>query len=406
MPHVYGEDEILTAPNLNGSLSELRTAIGQVAAALNALPAPDLDSTRAEWGAAVLSEAATRYQQDEFFFQAAKNFAANEDSIERAARQLLDSVAVKRSSLYAPNSYPEKWGFSPAVANAGQFGQHAQSLAGPNVGPPAVWLDGYFYNDVPVPVDFPGAYLGSVPVCLYAQHRQVGSQPTGNSGSHTAMFYAVNASAGQNDVVAVSGRARKVGVPGGVGDAAGVWGSAYHDSTVRDGGVMGMEAHIYQNTPGMAAGDRLLDDWSAGLHVYSDSLGSPAKAGIAIDSSGQTPGRYGFWNAIIIDKNSFAGGGLPGTVGINCGSWDDFNRPEFGIKVGACNWAIYSPRNLTLRGDDSIYFDQKPSGSAVVVDLASTASSLFIVRRNGVDIMRMSAFDGALHLNQPPIIDL
>lgn len=215
--------------------------------------------------------------------------------------------------------------------------------------------------------------------------------------------------AGNNDCVATSGRARKLNVTGGIGDACGVWGSAYNES-YQNGGVLGMEAHIYQNVPGMAPEDRLNAHWSVALHLYSDSLGSPAKAMLAMDAAGQQAGHYGAWNGIIIDKNIFgAGAGSnQGYVGINCGSWDAYNQPQYGIKFGLCNWHIYGTDQLTLRGDNSIFFDQRTSGTntSVIFDMGTGPFSNVVIRSGGQDIMRVLGADRTVHLHSAPIIDI
>ena len=314
-----------------------------------------------------------------------------------------------KSPLLPTTTFPEPWGFSPGVPYGGQFVQ--QSLISDAASPtyPETWIEAEFQTDVPLPLDYVGGYLASVPVGLYAQHVQTGTNTNNNAGTHSIMGYGINNAAGNNDCVAVSGRARKLEVTGGIGDACGVWGSAYNEST-ENGGVLGMEGHIYQNVPGMLPEDRLNAHWSVALHLYSDSLGSPAKALLALDAAGQQVGHYGAWNAIIIDKNIFgAGSGSnQGYVGINCGSWDGYNQPEFGIKFGECNCHIYGTSQLTLRGDDSIFFDQRTSGTdtSVIFDMGVGAFSNVVIRSNGQDIMRVLGADRTVHLHSAPIIDI
>ena len=177
----------------------------------------------------------------------------------------------------------------------------------------------------------------SVPLGIYAQHELKGATST-NAFAHSIMGYGLNNSAGNNDSVGTSGRARKLDVTNGIGDAAGVFGSAYQEST-KDGGVMGVEGAIYQNVAGTGASDRIGTKWSASLHLLSDSIGARAVAGIAMDSTGNNSGKHGYWNAIIIDGDTFGSGGASagttGTVGLNCGSWSDsVGFPEHGIKFG------------------------------------------------------------------------
>tara|TARA_Y100001938_G_scaffold150326_1_gene240724 strand:+ start:2110 stop:4989 length:2880 start_codon:yes stop_codon:yes gene_type:complete len=177
----------------------------------------------------------------------------------------------------------------------------------------------------------------SVPLGIYAQHELKGDTST-NAFAHSIMGYGLNNSAGNNDSVGTSGRARKLDVTNGIGDAAGMFGSAYQEST-KDGGVMGVEGAIYQNVAGTGASDRIGTKWSTSLHLLSDSTGARAVAGIAMDSTGNNSGKHGYWNAIIIDGDTFGSGGASagttGTVGLNCGSWSDsVGFPEHGIKFG------------------------------------------------------------------------
>ena len=201
----------------------------------------------------------------------------------------------------------------------------------------------------------------SAPLGIYAQHELKGSTST-NAFTHSIMGYGLNNSAGDNDTIGTSGRARKLDVTDGIGDAAGIWGSAYQEST-KNGGVMGAETSIYQNVAGTAAADRLGAKYSTSLHVNSDSTGSKAIAGIAIDSTGNNGGKHGYWNGIIIDGNSFGSGsasiGAAGTVGINCGSWSSsVGFPEHGIKFGKVKYGITFDSDVTTGG----YHIYKPSG--------------------------------------------
>ena len=190
----------------------------------------------------------------------------------------------------------------------------------------------------------------TVPVCLYAAHKHSGS---GTGYTHTIMSYALNSGTGDCDVIAISGRARKKGA--GAGDACGVWGSAYNDVD-QDGGIMGLEASIYQNAAGMVADDSLNTKWSCALHVMGDSTGSPARAGIAIDATNT----YRFWNALIIDANCFGGVGDAGTVGINMGSCDASRHPQYGIKFGKAHAHIYGAvDSLCLQSDLGMFFHKK-----------------------------------------------
>ncbi len=326
-------------------------------------------------------------------------------NVDKAEFRAYLAAQETQQATFSPSQFPEAWGYSPSSPSGGASVQLSQQTAGPNPGQPSAWIESHYQADQPVSVDFAGAYLGSIPLGLYVQHVQTGTATNNEAATHSIMAYGVNNASGNNDCVAVSGRVRKLNVAGGIGDACGVWGSAYSESLC-DGGVLGMETHIYQNAAGMQAEDRLNSRWSVGLHVYSDSTGSPAKAGIGIDSSGQTAGRYGYWNAIIIDKNCFAGGSLVGTVGINMGSCDAFNNPQFGIKFGACWGAhIYAQgQNLSLLADNSIYLDTssatvQPGGSSVIVKLGTSLSSnLTVLAGDGSTAFVVKGANGAVHI--------
>ena len=217
----------------------------------------------------------------------------------------------------------------------------------------------------------------SAPLGIYAQHELKGATST-NAYTHSIMGYGLNNSAGDNDAIGTSGRARKLDVTNGIGDAAGIWGSAYQEST-KNGGVMAAEASIYQNVAGTTAptDDRLGAKWSASLHVNSDSTGSKAITGIGIDSTGNNSGKHGYWNGIIIDGNSFGSGsasaGATGTVGLNCGSWSDsVGYPEYGIKIGKSKYTL-SLGDLPTDG----YHLYKPNG-----DIKINANQTFFESAN------------------------
>jgi hypothetical protein len=162
------------------------------------------------------------------------------------------------------------------------------------------------------------------PGCIYAETRTYNAQDRHDVGL-TIMGIAENASinttlannGGYDDAVGVAGRGSKSG--GGYGDVCGVWGSAYRVSSAGPtyGGVMGVEACIYENRAHRAmSGDRphpvSPPSWSVGLHVYNDSSFRPT-AGVFIDANHT---KAGYLNAILIDKESFDGAGVSGTVGI------------------------------------------------------------------------------------------
>lgn len=193
------------------------------------------------------------------------------------------------------------------------------------------------------PLDFPGAAGGSYPVGVYASHRQIGGAAANNAFTHSIMGYALNSAVGDNDVIATSGRATKTDVAGGIGDAAGVWGSAYQLSQ-QPGMVMALEGTIYSNVAGSTARDRLDNNTyatSVAAHLASFSTGSPATAVAGFQASG-----WGAWNGIILDAALFdhngTKNGRAGTVGINAGSWSAGNGyPEIGVKFGEATWHIW-----------------------------------------------------------------
>ena len=329
-------------------------------------------------------------------------------------------VTLAFSDVYAANNgwatgagtittgaiYVSPWGYSTSVKERGSGASQTRTLTA-STGPlqEVDRIDVVYNADAAIGPDFVGAEGGSVPVGLYVQHKQVGSSSLNQAFTHSIMGYAWNNAAGNNDVIAVSGRARKSQVTGGIGDSAGVWGSAYQESNL-DGGVMGMETHIYQNVAGSTADDRINAKWSVGLHVFSASTGSPAKAGVAIDGTGQTSGMYGFWNAVIIDKNCFHGSGLDGTVGINCGSWDTNNNPKYGIKFGSANQHIYSTTNLTLAAANSIYLDTSASNTTIFLQLGTSATSNVVIKAGSTSFAEFRASDQKLHLKNAAVVDL
>ena len=270
------------------------------------------------------------------------------------------------------SDYSSSWGFSTSVKKYPSESGSKSSINSATKLSPVKTIESSF-NGTGIT---PSGDL-TVPVGLYVQHEHTGTDST--AYTHSIMGYALNNATGDNDVIATSGRARKTSGSG-VGDACGVWGSAYQENAL-DGGVMGMETHIYQNAAGSPSSDRLNSKWSVGLHVYSNSTGSPATAGIAID--GTEGPNYSFWNGIIIDRNTFDGNGLTGTVGINCGSWNSTYSPQYGIKFGTANTHIYSTTNLTIKADNSIYLDTRDNNTSVFFDVSTNTASNIVCRSAG-----------------------
>ena len=283
-------------------------------------------------------------------------------------------------------AYPNPWGYSSSVANSSAKMQMSQTITASagNIKPTAVIE--YTYNgDAAVGLDFGGAPGGSIPAGLYVQHRQTGTNVANNAFTHSLMGYALNDAAGDNDVIGVSGRARKNNVVNGIGDAAGAWGSAYQYSS-QLGLVMGLEGSIYQNVSGSNPRDRLDGGSfaaSCALHLGSYSTGSPATAMIAIDGA-----QFGAWNAIMIDGNSFPGDGISGTVGYNDASWSISNNyPEIGWKVGLATWHIW-------RGDAAFTVN---ANQISLQNTATNGGAGHRVRANGIgnayiDLMTSNTF--------------
>lgn len=250
-----------------------------------------------------------------------------------------------------------KWGMSTAAVGGGTRLEIVDADADYTADQAQVWIEAKHDGN------WPGSGDPSVPVCVYAQHEQTGSN---TAFTHTIMALAVNSGTGDNDTVAVSGRARKTGA--GVGDAAGVWGSAYN-SVNQNGGVMGLEGHIYQNVSGMVAADTLGSKWSAACHIHSASTGSDALAGIAIDGSNT----YRMWNAILIDSGAFRSGAPTGTVGINMAS----ANPDIGIKFGSANTHISGSGIIYIAPANSVQIKKTSTNAGLGVD-SGTGNSAFI----------------------------
>ncbi len=253
---------------------------------------------------------------------------------------------------------------------------------------PVIAISSSYAATGPLALDFAGAAGGSAPVGLYVQHEQTGGAPDNNAFTHSIMAYALNAASGDNDVIAVSGRARKKNVSGGIGDAAGIWGSAYQEST-ENGGVMGGEVHIYQNVAGQLPSDELGPKWSTGLHVRSSSTGSPAHSGVNIDGAGKISGRFGYWNALVIEGNCFHGAGIDGTVGLNCGSWGVNHHPQYGIRFGEAGRHIYGTGDLRIGAAEG-------SRVQVVHDLDGGAATFQVLSSAGYNAAIDLVNDGSL----------
>lgn len=221
-----------------------------------------------------------------------------------------------------------KWGFANEVTESGRRLLILDGDDEDETLTPAVWIEKRMASNDTTPASDP-----TLPVGLYVAHENSGSN---EFYTHSIMGYALNNGTGDNDVVGVSGRVRKKGA--GVGDACGVWGSAYADVN-QNGGVMGLEASIFQNADGDEdGGDAWQEKMSMGLHIYGASTTENAFAAIAMDVNHGDD--YGFWNGILLDQSLWWDGGayaqgIAGTVGINMGSFDiSKGWPQHGIKLG------------------------------------------------------------------------
>lgn len=247
------------------------------------------------------------------------------DSVVHADYADTADVANQLKNNCQPNDTANRWGMNTQAKYGGRIIEAVDCDANLGNDTPMIWVERKHDGN------WSGIGDPSTPAGVYVQHEQTGS---GTAFTHSVMALGINSGSGDNDVIASSGRVIK---RSGLGDACGVWGSAY-DSTATDGGVMGLEGHIYQNVTGMVAKDTLGARWSAALHLYSGSLQSDALAGVAISSFAPTI-PYRFWNGILLDMNAFRRTGtdpVAGTVGLNMAR----ATPYYGIKFGHCNKQI------------------------------------------------------------------
>ncbi len=189
---------------------------------------------------------------------------------------------------------------------------------------------------------------------------------------------AINAAAGNNDATGVVGYAVKLDVAGGIGDAAAIGGAAYQYST-EEGLVIGCEVSAHQNVAGTFASDFAQSgNNTLSLHVTCNSGGSRTFAGISIDTAATNADRFGFWNALMINRSCFmedaAGEGIAGTVGINFGNntiaWADVD-----VKFANANWHIWRAATGAIRlHGSSLDFANTGGGQPGVRLVSPTAS--------------------------------
>lgn len=244
-----------------------------------------------------------------------------------------------------------------------------------------------------------GANARTIPLGLYVQHEQTGGASGNTAYTHSIMAYACNNAIGDNDVIALTGRARKLQQTGGTGDAAGLWGTGYNHSD-QDGAVMGAELGIRQEVAGSAASDSgsgisASGAWTMGLHLVSLSEGSAANVAIDIDGPGNSAGQWGFWNGIILDKTAFGhngtGNGVTGTVGLNMASWTASQHAETAIKFGFAEYHLSYPGNTIVANANKISVKNASGSAGLVVNSASSSYDSFIdFNRNSVLLAHIS----------------
>jgi len=229
------------------------------------------------------------------------------------------------------NDTTNRWFMNPSTKYGGRAIEIVDCDANSWNDTPLIWVERKQDGDYPL------SGQHSTPTCIYAQHEQTGSD---SAFTHTITSLAINSGTGDNDVVAVAGRAIK---RAGIGDGCGVWGSAY--DSIGAGGIMGLEGHIYQNVAGMVAKDTLGTWWTTALHLYSNSTGSDATAALSVSCGGVET--YKFWNGILFDMDAFrtsAGVPIAGTVGLNMAR----ALPYYGIKLGTAYRNIYGTDTITI----------------------------------------------------------
>jgi hypothetical protein len=143
--------------------------------------------------------------------------------------------------------------------------------------------------------------------------------------------------------------------------------------------------------------DELGPKWSTGLHVRSSSTGSPAHSGVNIDGAGKISGRFGYWNALVIQGDCFHGAGIAGTVGLNCGSWGVNYHPQYGIKFGEAGRHIYGTGDLRIGTAEG-------SRVQVVHDLDGGAATFQVLSSAGynaaIDLVNAGSVVGQFYYDQ------
>lgn len=223
-------------------------------------------------------------------------------------------------------------------------------------------------------------------VVNYAQARLDGGTGVEDTFFSTIAGYAIQNLNGDGDGIGVHGRARKTSIAGNVGDAAGVLGDVYQLSTEL-GGTMALEGRVYQAVAGNLSTDVYASGkWSTGLHIISDSGGSPATAGIILGGASEV-GRYNVWRGLYIARTAFAqngaGNGVAGTVGIDMGDWNSSFHAETAIKFGYADGATGGTYHLS-RANSAIHVNanqiklNNPSGGAGFQAVANGSSNPYL----------------------------
>lgn len=204
---------------------------------------------------------------------------------------------------------------------------------------------------------------------IYSYMEQIGSNTKQYVKSICGV--SVNAASGNNDSTGVVGYTYKLNVEGGIGDAAGAGGAAWQYSAM-EGLVLGGEFSAHQNVPGTyAANFAKRGNNTMSLHVSTNSTGARCFAGISLDTFGRSEGRYGFWNAILVNSSCFAASGASevGTVGINFGNNTSI-YPDKAVYLGNANYHLYRD-NASIRAHGSSFDLENTKNGSVGIRLVT-----------------------------------
>lgn len=211
-------------------------------------------------------------------------------------------------------------------------------------GKSAIQLSAKWNQDTDLQPDFPGAPGASMPL-FYSEIETSGRS---NLQANAIAGYVIQG--GTQDAVAVSGRVeRKAKNPShqGTTQSAGFYGSAFNDSAA-PGLAVGGEFVGFNHFPSTKGGDYWTFSPKEGggatmaLHLAVLDSRSPAITMIGMDADTFATG-MGVWNGILMHENMFHGYSMPGTVGINMGTWDlHGHAAETAWKVGDSGQHIWA----------------------------------------------------------------